>query len=563
MSKRLICMLLALVMLFALTAGCGSKEAEPVESEVVEEAPAEEAEAPAETPEEAPAEETEVEEPAEPEGYVPLEPLSYPLCDEVTTLTYWQAWPPFLSTFCSPTECETFAKLEEITGVHLDITVVDTETQSEKFNLMVAAGDMTDIMQGANKVYTGGITQAIAEEVVIDIWPYVEECMPSFRNAIGDDENIRRYMLDDEGQLGNIYGLYSDYFYQDQGFWCRQDFLDKIGMDMPVTLEEYDAVLEAFKTELELEQPIVLLAASPRLEFLATAYESGTVMENGDLVDYSITENAKNYFLKMNEWYEKGYIYHDFLSNDYSQTKPPEACVYQDLAGMYNEDVVSISTYRKNHSNPDFELRAMPQMLLEEGQVLDTCKIPSKVSDKYALSISTNCEEENIPLALGMIDYLFTEEGRILGNFGIEGTTFEYQEDGTPMFTDFIMNHKLGYQGAQSAFINPGLPGLVDLSVNQLTYDEAQKEAVDIWISTFNSYDKTVPNYSLSPEESTEVATLQTDIETYQEEMALKFIMGEVDIEATWDEYVNTIMELGYEEIMTIRQGALDRYLAK
>lgn len=150
MSKKLICLLLALAMLFALMTGCASeKAAEPEESEVVEETPVE---APEETPEEAPAEDAAPEEPAEPEGYVPLEPLSYPLCEEVTTLTYWQAWPPFLSTFCSPDECETFARLEEITGVHLDITVVDTETQSERFNLMVAAGDCLDIMQGVVKM---------------------------------------------------------------------------------------------------------------------------------------------------------------------------------------------------------------------------------------------------------------------------------------------------------------------------------------------------------------------------------------------------------------------------
>ncbi len=567
MTKKIICLLLVLAMAFSVIAGCSSKQTvaeTPEESAAApEESAKTEPEAPAEGEKEAPSEDEAAEEAPAAEGYVPLEPLSYPLCEEVTTLTYWQAWPPFLSTFCSPDECETFKVLEEITNVKLDFTVVDTETQSERFNLMVAAGDCLDIMQGVVKMYSGGSTQAIAEEVIIDIWPYVEEYMPSFRNAIGDDENIRRYMLDDEGMMGQIYGLYSDYFYMDQGFWCRQDFLDKVGLDMPVTLAEYEEVLEAFKTELELTQPIVLLAASPQLGFLGTAYETGTILEDGKLVDNSLGENAKNYFIKMNEWYEKGYIYHDFLANDYSQNKPPQELVYQDMGGMYNEDVVSISTYRKNHENPDFELRAMPQMLLEEGQILDNCGIPSKVSEKYAISISTNCEDEEIPLALGMLDYLFTEEGRILGNFGIEGKTFEYQEDGTPMFTDFIMNHQLGYQGAQSAFINPGIPGLVDLSVNELTYDEAQKEAVEVWISTFNSSDKTVPNFSLSAEESTEVATLQTDIETYQEEMSLKFIMGEVDIEATWDEYVETIKSMGYDEIMEIRQAALERYLAK
>lgn len=572
MKKRLLSLILAAILLVALVAGCAGKEstapetpAEPAETVEESKAPAAEAETEApEAPEtDEPAVEGEEAQEPQQEESTQLPPLSYPLTEEKATLTYWQAWPPFLSTFCSPDENETFARLEEVTNVHLDMTVVDTETQSEKFNLMVAADECTDIMQGASKVYNGGTTKAIEDEVLVDLWPYVPEYMPDYYNHIMEDESIRRYMLDDEGQMGQIYGIYSEPFYMDQGNWIRQDFLDKVGLKMPNTLEEMETVLEAFKTELGVKQPVVLLANSPQLDFLSTAYEAGTLAIDGKLVDNSLGENMKNYYKKMHEWFEKGYIYSDFMDNTYSQTKPPQDCVYEDEGGLYKEDVASISTYIQNHTDPNFELRAVPQIKLTADQELHNCKIPYLVSEKYAMSISTHCEGEKLRLAMGMLNYFFTPDGEILGNFGIEGNTFYYKDDGEPMFTDFVMNHKLGMQGAQSAFINPGIPCLVDLSVNELTYNDAQKEAVDVWISNFDGYEESVPNYSLTTEESTTVATIQTDIQTYIEEMNLMFIMGEADIDATWDEYVATIKSLGYDTVQEVNQAAFERYLAK
>lgn len=569
MKKRLLALVLASILVIGLLAGCaGSESTEPAESEETS-AAVEESKAPAtETETEAPeadaaepaVEGEEAAEPAE-EEFTEAPSLSYPLTEEKVTLTWWQAWPPFLSTFCSPDENETFARLEEVTNVHLEMTVVDTETQSERFNLMVAADDCTDLMQGIS--YTGGTTKAIADEVIIDMWPYVEDYMPDFYNRVANDENIRLTILDEEGQMAKVVGLYNEPFYMDQGLWIRQDFLDQVGLERPNTLDELETVLEAFKTELGVKQPIVLLANAPQFEFLSTLYEAGTLAIDGQLVDNSLGENMKNYYKKMNEWYEKGYIYSDFMDNTYSQTKPPQECVYDNEGGIYKEDVASISTYVKNHTDPNFELRALPQTLLYEGQELHNLKIPSTVSDKYNISISTHCEGEKLRLAMGMLNYFFTPDGEILGNYGIEGTTFYYKDDGKPMFTDFIMNHQLGMQGAQSAFINPGIPCLVDQSVNELTYDEAQMEAVDIWIENFAGYDQSVPSYTTTTEEAETTATIQTDIETYQEEMNLKFIMGEVDIDATWDEYVATVKSLGYDTVQEINQTAYQRYISR
>ena len=99
-----------------------------------------------------------------------------------------------------------------------------------------------------------------------------------------------------------------------------------------------------------------------------------------------------------------------------------------------------------------------------------------------------------------------------------------------------------------------------------MTYTEAQKAAVPTWVDAYDSADETVPNerwLSYTTEESQHKADLQSDIETYQTEMRLKFITGQLDIDAEWDNYCTALEGMGIHTMEEITQAAVDRYLAK
>lgn len=67
---------------------------------------------------------------------------------------------------------------------------------------------------------------------------------------------------------------------------------------------------------------------------------------------------------------------------------------------------------------------------------------------------------------------------------------------------------------------------------------------------------------TLLPEETTEYATKMTEIETYANEMRIKFIMGETSLDE-FDAYVQQIEAMGLEDVLAIQQAALDRYNAR
>ena len=570
MKKSMLALLLVLAMMLTLFVGCGTDTASAEESAAAasESAAAETVEAAEEEAAE-PAEEAEaatsevaVEVPAEETREVPE--VTYPLVEETTTLTYWQAWPPFLNEISAPSDAAMFAALEEITGIKLEITAVSTETSADDFMLRCASMDLTDMIQKACDSYTGGGAKAIEDEIIIDLLEPITEYSVNYYDIMMSDVNIYKNVLNDEGQIPQFIGMYTDYYYTDQGFWVRQDLLDQVGKEVPTTISELDEVLAAFK-DIGMTDGLVVLSEG-NCDLLSRAYGAvDTMNEDGTVNFTSRSEEYKEYLKKMNEYYNLGYINVDFITYTDSDTKPPESVIYSDNGGIFNEDVASISGYYSTTTNPNFALSPLGQVRLNEGDVLDFGYIGVKTADKYALSISTQCE--NVDLAVQYMDYLFSDEGFLLSNYGIEGETYTV-ENGEYQFTDLILNNPQGFdwQLCQSLYINPGFPCLTDLSIEQMTYNDAQKSAVDTWVGAYDSSDATTPTaswLSYTTEESEERAEVQTDIETYQEEMRLKFITGQADIDAEWDTYVDTLTSMGIDILEETYQASVDRYLAK
>ena len=567
MKKRVVSLLIALTMLSAMLAGCGgggtsdqsaSSAPETKQESTASAAAPTEAPKPESAPEADSAPETSAAEPASDRPEV-----SYPLTEEETTLTYWQAWPPFLSEISEPSDAAMFDKLAEATGVRLEITAVSTETASDDFMLRCASGDLTDMVQNAATQYTGGGAKAIEDDVILDLLPLINEYSVNYYNIINSDPNIYKNVVNDEGQVPSLIGMYTDYYYTDQGFWIRQDILDKTGLSIPKTVPELDAVLDAFKN-LGLTDSLVVLSEG-KCDLLEVAYGASDRLVDGKIQPGALTDNYRDYLKKLHEYYQKGYISVDFVTYNESDTKPPQDVVFNDMAGIFKEDVAAIAGYLNSTNTPGFDLQPMGQIRLNEGDRLDTGFIGVKAADKYSLSISTQCSDPK--LAIQYMDYLFSEEGHMLANYGIEGETYT-MENGQPQFTDLILNNPQGFdwQLCQSLYINPGFPCLTDLSVQEMTYTDAQKAAVPTWVEAYDSSDETMPNerwLSYTTEESQHKADLQNDIETYQTEMRLKFITGQLDIDAEWDNYCAALEGMGIHTMKQINQAAVDRYLAK
>ena len=206
MKKQVFALFLAAALLVSLLAACGGSEA-PASAEASS-ASAETAavEASASEPEkEVPEESAQLEESASEEAE-PEEPqvvIEYPLVEDEVVLTQWGSMYPgafnYISTLSENTVIDELAKR---TGVRVECTSVQGGPNTiDQFTLMISAGDLPDFIDNVYSCYTSGDDAAIADGVIIDLSPYLEEHAPDFNRLMSEVEGMNVYAHTDDGAV--------------------------------------------------------------------------------------------------------------------------------------------------------------------------------------------------------------------------------------------------------------------------------------------------------------------------------------------------------------------------
>lgn len=584
-TTKLLCLLLCVAMLLAMVTGCASKTTEPATepAETVEE-PAEEstesenssiteistimadqqaAEAEAE-------DEGEAETQEEPDIVVEEDPIigsgnvrQGPMwkSEEEATLSMFWGWPNVVSAFIpDPNDLPFLKYMEEATNVHLDLYVVADDVKTEKMNLLIAAGDLPDLVQGLVDNYTGGVEAALEEDVVVDIAPYIKEYCPNFCWALETYPLAYADILTIDGQIGSFYGVYNGLRPTENGHWIRQDWLDQLGLTAPETRDEFYDVIKAFKTEFDCSDAYCMMP-STGFGCVGNTYEhlDFYVDENGKVVHGIDDEEdqIKDMLQFVAKLYSEGLIGQDFIS--YVEMAVHEGVVETDNCGMFVQDVNYINRY-----DSSIKLTAIPTLVPEKGQKVDTIDDTQYLDGNTA--ISTNCQD--IELACRYLDSWFTVEGSNLANYGVEGETYFINDDGYAQFTELITNNPDGIPEGIAKGVYAAATGcyMVDPVKLYANYTEQQRGASEIWNSIYNYVDSIpsqLPNDLddyMTTEESTLAASLQTDINTAQEEIYFKLVMGVASFD-DWDQYEQDIHSVGLDKLMELYQTVYDRYL--
>lgn len=572
--KKLAALLLALCMLFSLTA-CG-QSAEPA-SEPVASAPESTAEAVSEPSEEAseapvsPAsaeeEEASLMESFVEETPVVLEPLEYPVSDGSTTLTYWYSYPPFVPNFLDDvSNKEIYLAIGEATGVNIQVVGYSLVNASEQFQLMVASGDYTDIIYGFGMQYTGSVEGAVEDEIILDLSDKLEEYAPDYCQYLYNDEEVNLAAHTDAGYVPSFCGINDEARSVNGGLIIRTDYLDAVGMEMPTTYDELEAALTAFKNDLQVPSPYWSNPAGYVVETTAGFDIAPDFFVQDGVVKYGFYEDGfYDYLTTMNRWYENGLLYADFAAQSADQQFPPSDMVNNNEVGVWFNSLNEMRSYSAETStDPNFAIAGLPVPAAEKDAVTHFSTVTDKVDTRGGNFISTNCKDPE--LAMAWCNYWYTEEGCLLANYGIEGKSWTRDADGNPQFTDLILNNPdMAFDIAISVYCEFNGGGYYILNEKtDSNYAEVQLEARQNWLSNSDTA-YNYPSYaSLSAEESSIYANYIGDITTYVEEMTLKYITGSEPLtEESFDVYQQTMDNFGMQECIEVYQAAYDRYLQR
>ena len=563
-------MLLALSLASGLLAGCGESTASSAAAESAKPesaaAPTQETAAAPESAQEAEpstAEESQVEEAVE---FQLAETVDLPITDEVTTFSMWCGAPPGgLSVVGSPI----MEYITEKTNISLELLEQNMMTANEKFNLMVASQDYPDIISGFDESYSGGAVKGYEDDVIIDLTDLMEENAPNYMAYIQQDQQNYRDAYNDDGQMLFMNG-YNDYYVQARGNVIRQDLLDKLGLDIPVTYDDYHNVLEAFKND-GIEYPIWMPQAVQGGALLSAGFgvsgytlqQSGTHFFQKDGIVYSsfLTEEYKEFLKLMAQWYSEGLMAKDFYAIVDDMGSASEPAILNGNVGMWYHMADKIGTYNKSASVEGFHAVGLADAVQQEGDISHFYQNEgsSKTTNK-GISISVQAEDpENI---LRFFDWFFTKEGSTVANYGIEGTSFEYDAEGNPQYTNLIANNPdYTFQQIALLYCWADIPTIVDRDRSfQATYTQDSLDAIELYGKNTDGAYEMPTRLSFTAAESDEYASTIGDIETRADEQIVRFVIGELNFDSDWDDFVQELKDMGLERCVELKQDALDRY---
>lgn len=540
--KRISALLLATAMIVSCLAGCGSKE------EAKTEAPAESSQASEE---------------------VAAEEFSYP-ADTDVTLTYWMELNANVAANYNNMADTTFGKnLMEQTGINVEFQHPAVGQVAEQFNLLLSDKVLPDIIEYSWLGYSGGPEKAIKDGVIIPLNDVIDQYCPNLKAYLEANPEIDKMVKTDDGTyycFPFIRG--GDLLLTSTGLVVRQDWLDELGLEVPTTIDEWETALTAFKDEKGAAAPFTYQYSSGGLtNNNPFAYAFGVTRnfyldDNGEIVFGAVQEGYKEYLQLMNKWMNAGLIDVDLLTLTGDQVT---AKITNGTAGAsfgYCGSGMGNWTTAGQATDANYNLVAAPYPTLEEGAKPEMGQRDNNYIGTGSAAISTSCE--NVELAARLLDFAYSEEGRLLYNFGEEGTSYTV-EAGEPKFTDHVLNNPdLSVTHAMAGYIraNYNGPFVQDEAYAQQYYAlDTQKEALKIWSDT-NMAKHVVPPVTATADESKEMSQIMNEINTFRDEYTIKFILGTADF-SEWDTYVDEIYNMGLDRVLEIQNGALARYNAR
>ena len=494
------------------------------------------------------------------------EELTYPL-DSDETITMWTHRLTLNSDYKSWEESPFHTGLSEKVGVKFEFSFPNEgQSSTDAYNLLMTEDVLPDVIFRAEN--NTNLTELEADGVIYDLTPYLEEYAPDYWAAITSNPDIWRQVTNVDGKVLGFWAI-KDEPVITGGPQIRKDWLDAQGLQVPVTMEDWENVLTVFKEKYN----ATLGYAST---FFNTAFfASGAGAFQTSQCKYFIDDNGKvqaavlqpewvEYMKILNRWYEAGLIDNDAVTMDVASVRTKAAnnqigASWGALSQLTNFNADAEATGSGSEwigvSYPRSAAGEPTNWIEASGLVITS-----------AACITTSCPEDKLITVIKALNYGYSEEGAMFWNFGEEGETYTLNSAGEPEWTDLVLNDPQGLNGAATRYGGAAsAPIGYQLSTfTKMKNSQAAADAIDVWRDNTEAYDHYLQGMALTTEESAVYTDKQNALSTYISEMAQKFLMGTESLDDdNIAKFYAQLKTMRIEECVAIQQTAYERYLAK
>ncbi|NMA85369.1 MAG: extracellular solute-binding protein [Epulopiscium sp.] len=456
-----------------------------------------------------------------------------------------------------------FKKAAELTNVTLKGVAPESATDSEQvFNIMMVSGDLPDIITAERQNFF----KYGPEGAFIPLNDLIDEHAPNFKQFLEEREDVRRYLTAPDGNI------YSINFIPDgaaaQGYFIRTDWLEKLNLPVPKDVDELYTVLKAFREQdpngngKKDEIPFIDRAKGQKTIALATLWGAHTTTDRDEWyvedgkVKFGPMESSYQLAMEnLQKWYAEGLIDPEAFTRG---AKARDILLGDNIGGFAHDWFGTTAGYNDMFKDKiegfDFQPIAPPADI--NGKAWEYSSRPLVNPTGWGIS-----KDNKDPITtIKYLDFWWSEEGRRLMNFGIEGEHYDLV-DGKPIFKDHILNSdKPVTQALQDQGIQMQVGFHQDFFYEEQWLNPIAREGMNMYIE--NGYIQTpFPTLGFTPEEQKIIDEKSVSIYTHVTETTQKWILGAEDPTKTWENYLKALDNMGMQELLEVYQAAYDRFI--
>jgi len=517
--------------------------------------------------------------------------------------------------------------------VNLDFIVPIAGQQSENFNTLLSTGDYPDVMNTV--MYNGSIVDLYDQGTILDISEYVEQYMPNYMAFLAANPDIAEgvtYVVDGKKKYLSIRTLSDQPGYAWGGYSYRRDWIVKYGtnpvdgsafsgqytatnddgspnMDSwsdnvvfpggetdPVYISDWEWMLDIFAqaiSDLGITDGYPMSIYYPG--FLATgdlycAFGGGGPLWyknlDGQIAFGATSDDFRVYLQAMSTWYSNGWIDKAFTEHasdmfftiDDAKVRSGKIGLWWGLQSQLigklddGEDLkAGMVVYGARQPMNDIYGTAAQQNVTPYAMFQG-----SLVGDEWIFT--DKLKDRDIATLLSLVDYMYSEEGSLLAEFGLNKAQYEVTRN--ELYTRYGLTEGAYYRVpddlAQGSKVytrvdlvenDPGMlktavtaPRLFKLNPHSKAlnlYQPALTNSHNQWIYYKNtgSITDAVQN-QITPDEQKLIAKTSTNINEFLSKSVPPFIQGEKDpfSDADWEAFVKAQNKYAPDKITQIYQ---------
>jgi len=499
------------------------------------------------------------------ESAVAFNESGLPIVEEEVTLNFVSPKQPLAPDY---SEMVIFDRLQEATNVSIKWNNIPGDGYQEKKNLLLASGDLPDAF------YASGFTdqdlmQHGQSGTIIPLEDLIDKYAPNLKKLFEERPELKQIVTAPDG---HIYSLpraeEMDLVGMPNIMFINQTWLDKLGLEMPTTLEEYHDVLKAFKEkdpngngkqdEIGLtfwfngwcgnEGDLIGLFGLPDAPFEA----DHRIVRDGKVIYAATQPEFKEAIAYYHQWVKEGLIDPEVVTQDTAQlfakgkTEDPTLGSF-----IWWEDTEVVGTDRVD----DYAI--LPPLKGKDGEIIVGRSNYSEYGrDAFVITSANN----NPEITMRWVDQLYEPKMSAQINWGPIGEIYEEDQNG------MLVNKELPEGVAMGELrqkVAPGGPFVVlkEHFGTVVDMEPRAKERLDILDKYYKPHmvEENYPQIFFSAEELEKINTIEPEIKEFVKQKEAQWLI-EGGIEEEWDEYIEQLEAMGLNELMEVYQSGLDRF---